>query len=110
MFSAILARLRPNSLRARLTLWYLVILGGTLTALAAFVFLLQARTLARERDKELKDTLRKGSPGVAKLDPRRPDPPLKMPGWGDRLTEGQLDDLVAYLLSLFPKEAASTWR
>lgn len=59
--------------------------------------------------KELKDTVRKGLPGTAKLDKRRPDPPLKMPAWGDRLTEGQLDDLVAYLLSLFPKEAATKW-
>jgi len=53
MSSAILARLRPRSLRARLTFWYLLTLSGALGALAVFVFVGQARTSYRELDREL---------------------------------------------------------
>ena len=38
-----------------------------------------------------------------KLDPSGPVPPLHMPGFKDMLTDDQLDDLVAYLMSLKPK-------
>jgi hypothetical protein len=38
-----------------------------------------------------------------KLDPNGPAPPLHMPGFKDMLTSDQLNDLVAYLLSLKPK-------
>lgn len=58
---------------------------------------------------ELRDRLRNGVPSVARRDTRGPEPPLRMPGWGDRLTEGQLDDLMAYLLSLYPKEEETGW-
>ncbi len=53
MSSAILARLRPRSLRARLTFWYLLTLSGALGALALFVFLRQARTSYHEFDREM---------------------------------------------------------
>jgi signal transduction histidine kinase len=53
MSSAILARLRPRSLRARLTFWYLLTLSGALGALAAFVFVSQAHTSYHELDREL---------------------------------------------------------
>lgn len=53
MSSAILARLRPRSLRARLTFWYLLTLSGALGALAVFVFLNQARASRREMDRDL---------------------------------------------------------
>jgi len=53
MSSGILARLRPRSLRARLTLWYLLTLSGALGALAVFVFASQARTSYHELDREL---------------------------------------------------------
>jgi heavy metal sensor kinase len=53
MSSAILARLRPRSLRARLTFWYLLTLSGALGALAVFVFVSQARTSYHELEREL---------------------------------------------------------
>jgi heavy metal sensor kinase len=53
MSSAIPTWLRPSSIRARLTLWYLLILGGALLAFGVFVFLAQSRALERERDAEL---------------------------------------------------------
>jgi len=53
MSSAILARLRPRSLRARLTFWYLLTLTGALGAVAVFVVVGQARISYRELDREL---------------------------------------------------------
>ncbi len=58
---------------------------------------------------ELKDRIRIGVPKVGKLEPDGPEPPLAMPGFGDRLTEGQLDDLVSYLHSLYPAEDELDW-
>jgi two-component system, OmpR family, sensor kinase len=54
MFSRIRNRLRPRSVRARLTFWYLLTLGGSLLAFAAFVFVVRAGTLYREMDADLK--------------------------------------------------------
>lgn len=53
MFSAILARLRPRSLRARLTFFYLLTLSGALGSLALLVFVGQAQASYRELDREL---------------------------------------------------------
>lgn len=39
-----------------------------------------------------------------RLDPVRPKPPLYMPAWSGKIGPGELDDLVAFLRSLFPKE------
>lgn len=58
---------------------------------------------------ELKDRIRTGVPKVGKLDPNGQDPPLIMPAFGERLTEGQLDDLVSYLHSLYPEEESLDW-
>jgi mono/diheme cytochrome c family protein len=44
-----------------------------------------------------------GVPVEPKLDPNGPTPPLHMPGFKDMLSDAQLDDLVAYLISLKPK-------
>jgi len=44
-----------------------------------------------------------GVPIEPKLDPNGPVPPLHMPGFKDMLSDAQLDDLVAYLISLKPK-------
>lgn len=54
-----------------------------------------------------KDELRKrilnGQREIPLLDPKKPAPPLYMPPWQGKITEGELDDLVAYLMSLLPK-------
>lgn len=53
MFSTIRQRLRPRSLRAQLSFWYLLTLGASLLAFAVFVFLMRADTLYREMDAAL---------------------------------------------------------
>ncbi len=53
MSLAIPARLRPSTLRARLVLWYLAMLGLALSALAGVVLAAQARALYRELDAAL---------------------------------------------------------
>jgi len=50
MFSAIRSRRRLHSVRARLTFWYLLTLGASLSAFAVFVFAMRANTLYREMD------------------------------------------------------------
>ena len=50
MFSPIRNRLRLHSVRARLTFWYLLTLGGSLLAFAVFVFAMRADSLYRELD------------------------------------------------------------
>jgi cytochrome c1 len=37
------------------------------------------------------------------MDPKKPAPPLYMPGWRGKVAEGEVTDLVAYLFSLVPK-------
>jgi len=53
MFAAIRAALTPRSIRAQLTLWYLLMMAGALGAFAALVFVARQRTLAREADADL---------------------------------------------------------
>ncbi|MBI2495727.1 MAG: c-type cytochrome [Candidatus Omnitrophica bacterium] len=48
----------------------------------------------------LKDLIRYGRQPVPRADPTRPRPSLYMPAWKDRITEEDLDALVAYLFSL----------
>ncbi|OFW07928.1 MAG: hypothetical protein A3H96_24080 [Acidobacteria bacterium RIFCSPLOWO2_02_FULL_67_36] len=50
MFSAIQTALRLRSVRARLTFWYLVTLGVSLTGFAIFLYIVRAGTLYRELD------------------------------------------------------------
>jgi mono/diheme cytochrome c family protein len=52
---------------------------------------------------ELVAKIQDGVPTEAKLDPGGPEPPLRMPGFKGMLTEEQMNDLVAYLVSLKPK-------
>ena len=75
MSSAIPRRVRPKSLRARLTFWYLLMLAGALVALGGSVFLVQARLLYRELDAELEVQAHKVAsdrlPELLSLDPAR---------------------------------------
>ena len=53
MSSAIRTKLTPKSIRAQLTLWYLLMLGGALAVFATVVFLIRVQTLSRQVDAEL---------------------------------------------------------
>ena len=48
----------------------------------------------------LKELIRRGRQPVPRADPGRPRPSLYMPAWADRISEEDLDALVAYLFSL----------
>jgi mono/diheme cytochrome c family protein len=52
---------------------------------------------------ELKDRILKGQHEITALDPKRPPPPLYMPGWAGTIKDAEVDDLVEYLFSLKPK-------
>ncbi len=59
----------------------------------------------------LKTLIRHGRQPVPRADPTRPFPSLYMPAWKDRISEEDLDALVAYLFSLadrLPQPAVST--
>src|SRR5512142_1825420 len=53
MFFAIRDALTPKSIRAQLTLWYLVMLSAALIAFAIVVFIAREQTLYREADADL---------------------------------------------------------
>ena len=48
----------------------------------------------------LKNLIRNGRQPVPRANPTRPNPGLYMPAWKDRLSEDELNALVAYLFSL----------
>ena len=52
---------------------------------------------------ELKARILKGQHEINALDPKRPPPPLYMPGWAGTINDAEVDDLIAYLVSLKPK-------
>jgi mono/diheme cytochrome c family protein len=52
---------------------------------------------------ELKNRILKGQREIPALDAKRLPPPLYMPAWGAVIKDAELDDLVAYLVSLKPK-------
>ena len=58
---------------------------------------------------ELVRLIRRGTSRIGKTDASGPVPPYRMPGWGDRLTDDQLRDLVKYLISLAPPTTKG-WR
>lgn len=39
-----------------------------------------------------------------------PKPPYRMPGWRDRMSAAEADDLAQFLFSLYPASAAESWR
>lgn len=60
---------------------------------------------------QLKELIRHGRQPVPRADPSRPNPSLYMPAWSDRISEEDLEALVAYLFSLsdrLPAPAEST--
>ena len=52
---------------------------------------------------ELKKRILDGQREIPAMDQKKPAPPLYMPAWRGKVTEGELEDLVAYLISLAPK-------
>ncbi len=58
---------------------------------------------------ELKKFIMNGQREIAMKDPSRPPPPLYMPAWKTRIPEGELDDLVDYLISLMPKDEKTSF-
>lgn len=52
---------------------------------------------------ELKARIVKGQHEIPALDPKLPPPPLYMPAWGSTIKDAEVDDLIAYLISLKPK-------
>ena len=52
---------------------------------------------------ELKARIVKGQREINSLEPKRPPPPLYMPAWGGIIKDAEVDDLIAYLISLKPK-------
>lgn len=60
--------------------------------------------------KEVRRLVLTGTPTIGKSDPKGPTPPYRMPGWRDRMTDPEADDLVAYLFSLYPESAGTKWR
>jgi mono/diheme cytochrome c family protein len=52
---------------------------------------------------ELKARILKGQREINSLDPKRPPPPLYMPAWQGAIRDAEVDDLIAWLISLKPK-------
>ena len=59
MCSAIRAALTPRSIRAQLTLWYLLMLAAALVTFAALVLVARKRTLDREADADIEIALQR---------------------------------------------------
>lgn len=51
----------------------------------------------------LESFITEGIPETAKLDPKGSKPPIYMPAFGDKISEGELADLISYLRSLNPE-------
>lgn len=52
---------------------------------------------------ELKKRILDGQKEIPSMDPKRPPAPLYMPAWRSKIAEGEVNDLVEYLVSLAPK-------
>jgi mono/diheme cytochrome c family protein len=59
---------------------------------------------------ELRRLLLHGTPRIGKADPEGEQPPYRMPGGDGHMTGPEVDDLVAYLFSLYPESAGDSWR
>jgi mono/diheme cytochrome c family protein len=56
---------------------------------------------------EVKKRILNGQHEITPMDAKRPPPPLYMPAWRGKIQEGELNDLVEYVMSLLPKEEKS---
>jgi mono/diheme cytochrome c family protein len=54
---------------------------------------------------EVAQVIRFGRPRIDKKDDKGAMPPFRMPGWGNRISDQDVNDLVQYVMSLFPKGA-----
>ena len=52
---------------------------------------------------ELKKRILDGQREIPPMDPKKSAPPLYMPAWREKISEGELADLMEYLMSLAPK-------
>ena len=59
---------------------------------------------------ELRRKILDGVLTIGKGDPTGATPPYRMPGWARQMTDGEVADLVQYLVSLYPKSADDKWR
>jgi mono/diheme cytochrome c family protein len=59
---------------------------------------------------ELQRLILKGNPTIGRANANGPRPPLRMPGWRDRMTDREAADLAQYLMSLEPKGGGDKWR
>ena len=91
MFSAIRAALTPRSIRAQLTLWYLLTLACALVAFATLVLVARKGTIEREADAELEIALQRL---VADLQPKL----LETIDLGDALAEDRSLDERAFVV------------
>lgn len=72
--------------------------------------LLHVKAYYGDHVEELKTLLRTGRQPVPRVNAQRPEPALYMPAWKDRISEEDLDALIAYLFSLanrLPRPAAA---
>lgn len=58
---------------------------------------------------ELRKKVLDGLATVGKADAKGPRPPYRMPGWAGQMSEREVEDLVRYLMSLYPKSAKEKW-
>ncbi len=59
---------------------------------------------------ELRKKVLDGLATVGTKDQNGPRPPYRMPGWRGVMTDAQVDDLVEFLFSLYPKSETQSWR
>lgn len=59
---------------------------------------------------ELRKMILNGNPNIGREDSKGPRPPYRMPGWRGQMSDDEVNDLVSYLMSLYPKSAEEKWR
>ena len=57
---------------------------------------------------KIKKTIREGKSPL-KEDANGPDPPLAMPTWGEKLSDREIEALIAYIVTLFPEDKWESW-